>query len=78
MALKSLKENLDSTIEVKDFGCARFEAFRVLFEKELIIFNTMNLLEETYNIMVAKIWVEKEKIGLLYQILPSFVSLREM
>lgn len=38
----------------------------------------MNLLEETYNIMIGKIWVPKEKTGLLYQILPSFVSLREM
>lgn len=28
--------------------------------------------------MVGKIWIEKEKTGLLYQILPSFVSLREM
>jgi len=33
MAEKNLKENLDSAIETKEFGCARFEAFRVLFEK---------------------------------------------
>lgn len=33
MAEKSLRENLDSTVETKEFGCARFEAFRVLFEK---------------------------------------------
>jgi len=36
----------------------------------------MNMLEETYNIMIGKIWIPKEKTGLLYQILPSFVSLR--
>jgi hypothetical protein len=57
MGEKSLKESLENAVETKDFGCARFEAFRVLFEKESLIFNTMNLLEETYNIMVGKIWV---------------------
>ena len=31
MAEKSLKESLEGAIEIKDFGCARFEAFRVLF-----------------------------------------------
>jgi hypothetical protein len=33
MAEKSLQESLESAVETKDFGCARFEAFRVLFEK---------------------------------------------
>jgi len=78
MAEKNFRENLSTAIETNEFGCARVEAFRILFEKEALIFNTMNLLEETYNIMIGKIWIPTEKTGLLYQILPSFVSLREM
>lgn len=34
-------------------------------------------MEETNNIMIGQIWVPTEKIGLLYTLMPSFVSLRE-
>lgn len=57
MAEKTFRDNLQGVIESNEFGCARIEAFRVLFEKESLIFNTMNLLEETYNIMIGKIWI---------------------
>ena len=77
MTEKQMKEDIYHCVEVGEFGCARYDAFRIILEKELLIFTTMNLLESTHNIMIAKIWVPADKIGLLFSQLPSFVSLRE-
>lgn len=76
MTEKQLKEDIAHCVEIGDFGCARYDAFRIILEKEYLIFSTMNLLESTHNIMIAKIWVPTDKIGLLFAELPSFVSLR--
>ena len=59
------------------FECSNFDAYKILLEREAIIFNTLNLMEETTNIMIGQIWVPTEKVGLLYSLMPSFVSLRE-
>ena len=37
----------------------------------------MNLMEERTNVMIGGIWVTTEQHGLLYRLIPSFVSLRE-
>ena len=77
MTEKQLKEDIAHCVEIGEFGCARYDAFRIILEKQLLIFETMNLLESTHNIMVAKIWVPDDKKGLLFAELPSIVSLRE-
>ena len=59
------------------FFCPNFDAYKIILEREIIIFNTLNLMEESGSILIGQIWVPTEKIGLLYTILPSFVSLRE-
>jgi len=42
-----------------------------------MIFHTLNLFEEANNIMIGSLWVPSQKIGLLYSLVPSFVSIRE-
>lgn len=42
-----------------------------------MIFETLNLLEEKFNTVIAKIWITEEKKGLLMKLLPSAVSIRE-
>ena len=39
------------------FECANFDAFKVILERECIIFNTLNLMEESGSILIGKIWV---------------------
>ena len=41
-----------------------------------MVYQTLNLMEENGNIMSGGIWVPTEKVGLLYSLVPSFVSLR--
>lgn len=61
---------------VADYGCGRFEAYRIIMQKEFFIFNAMNSLEEQYGTLIARIWVAEEKVGLLKYIVPSFVNIR--
>lgn len=65
-------------VEVGQFGCGKFDGYKIILEKESMIFRTMNLLESTHNIMIAKIWIPAEKEGALRTYVPSFVSVREM
>ena len=57
MAQKNYKEQLNTAIGMGMFECSNFDAFRMILEREIIIFNTLNLMEETNNIMIGQIWV---------------------
>ena len=77
MAEKNYREELQNAVGMDIFECSSFDSYRIVLERELIIFNTLNLMEEVNNIMVGQIWVPTEKVGLLHTLMPSFVSLRE-
>lgn len=47
-------------------------------EKEKIIYNNMNMLEDFKHISVAHLWIVKDSIGELLQVLPSYVSINEV
>jgi V-type H+-transporting ATPase subunit a len=77
MTEKKLKEDLTHSISDSDFGYSKFEAYRILLERESLIFHTMNFLEERFNSLIAKVWITEEKRGLLFKLLPSVVTIRE-
>lgn len=66
-----------NSISDHEYGYSKFESFRILLEREAMIFETLNLLEEKFNTVIAKIWITEEKKGLLMKLLPSAVSIRE-
>lgn len=74
---KKLKADLAHAVETSEFGYSRFESYRVIIQRESIIFHTLNLFEERYNSMIAKIWVPEEKRGLLFKLLPSVVTIQD-
>ena len=77
MAEKNYREDLQMVVANGEFECSTFDAYLILLERESIIFHTMNLMEESGNILLGGIWVPTAKVGLLYSSLPSFVSIRE-
>lgn len=77
MTEKKLKEDLMHSISNEDYGYSKFEAYRILLQREVTIFHTMNFLEERYNSLIAKIWITEDKRGLLFKLLPSVVTIRE-
>lgn len=77
MSEKDHHEFMKDIVANGDFECSTFDAYRIILEREAMVFSTLNLMEENGNIMSGGIWVPTEKIGLLYQLVPSFVSLRE-
>lgn len=64
-------------IKTADFDVSLFDAYKIILEKEAMIFHNLNLLEEVNNIMIGSLWVPADKVGLLYSLVPSFVSIRE-
>ena len=58
-----------------DYGFCKLESYRIILEKEILIFDTLNKLQTQYQSAIAKIWIPKEKDGLLHTVLPSVVTL---
>ena len=45
MGEKNYREDLRSVVTTGELECARFDAYRIIAEREAIIFSTMNLME---------------------------------
>ena len=57
MTEKKLREDLEHSVSLSDYGYSKFESYRILIERESLVFHTMNFLEERYNSMIAKVWI---------------------
>ena len=83
MTEKKLHQDLELAVSVSDYGYSKYETFRDIIEKELLIYNTLNMLSTDHYqgkpgaTMVAKIWIPDEKKGLLLALVPPVVTVRE-
>jgi V-type H+-transporting ATPase subunit a len=82
MTEKKLRTDLELIVSVEEYNCARFEAYRILIQKEFLIYSTLNLLkvveyeDKPGSTMIAKVWVPEDKAGRFEVILPHVVTLR--
>lgn len=78
-----MKQDLNLVVSTEEYRCARYEAYRVLIEKESIIYSTLNFLkvvqfdDKPGSTMIAKVWIPEEKVGLFEHILPHVVTIRQ-
>ena len=63
MTEKKLKTDLEVAVSTNDYQCSKYEAYKILIEKESILYTTLNMLKvveyenKPGSTMVAKVWV---------------------
>ena len=69
-----LIEDLENAVSISDYGYCKLESYRIILEKEAMLFHTLNKLQSHFGSVLAKIWIPSEKDGLLQTLLPSVVT----
>ena len=83
MTEKKLQQDLEFAISISEYGYSKYECFRIVLEKESLIYHTLNMLSVDHyggkpgSTMIAKIWVPEDKKGTLLAYVPPVVTVRE-
>ena len=83
MTDKKLKQDLEQAVSVSDYGYSKYETYRILMEREALIYQTLNMLSADHyggksgSTMIAKVWIPDDKKGLLLALVPPVVTVRE-
>jgi vacuolar-type H+-ATPase subunit I/STV1 len=63
MTEKKLRSDLEVAVSTHDYHCSKYEAYKILIEKESLLYSTLNLLkvveyeDKPGSTMIAKVWV---------------------